>query len=277
VSVVRAVASRTDQAREYALKLISAQPGVQQRALVAAVQEDSDLATPTIHRLLQAMEREGVVEGRLDGQRKAYALPGAVAPVAAPPWAPARATARPAQSLSRGRRGELVAVVTALFVGAGLVAFVLAPNKDNDSFGGASAAPAAAPAPAPARARSQAPAVAPAKPKPKPKPKAKPRSAGALAAAQHTQVAVLSGSAVPGIASKTGDALKHKGFHVGTVTNAPGLSARSLVLYARGKTAAARALAGSLKIGATKPAAPSFQALAPKAGLIVVVGADRQR
>ena len=114
-------------------------------------------------------------------------------------------------------------------------------------------------------------------PKPKPKTRPKPRNAGGLAAAKRTQVAVLSGSAVPGIAGKTGDALKRKGFHVGTVANAPGPSQRSLVLYARGKKRAARALARSVKIGAVKPAGPNFQAIAPKAGLIVVIGADRKR
>ena len=243
---------------------------MQQRELVPAIQEETDLAISTIARLLQAMEREGLVEGRLDGRRKAYALPGAAAVPAPDPKASS------GQGVSRGSRGELVAVVTALFVAASLVAFVLAPDKNGDNGGGASAAPVKAPAPS-----KPAPAAAAPKPKPKakakPKPRPKPRNAGGLAAAKRTQVAVLSGSAVPGIAGKTGDALKRKGFHVGTVANAPGPSARSLVLYARGKKRAARALARSLKIGAVKPAGPNFQAIAPKAGLIVVIGADRKR
>ena len=242
---------------------------MQQRELVPAIQEETDLAISTIARLLQAMEREGVVEGRLDGRRKAYALPGVAAVPAAEPEASG-------QGVSRGSPTELVAVVTALFVAASLVAFVLAPDKNGDSGGGASAAPVKAPAPS-----KPAPAAAAPKPKPKakakPKPRPKPRNAGGLAAAKRTQVAVLSGSAVPGIAGKTGDALKRKGFHVGTVANAPGPSARSLVLYARGKKRAARALARSAKIGAVKPAGPNFQAIAPKAGLIVVIGADRKR
>jgi hypothetical protein len=259
--VATVVASRTDEARELALRLIEERPGVQQRQLVPAIQEETDLAISTITRLLQGMEREGVLDGRLDGRRKAYALPGAAAMPATEPEAPA-------QGVSRGSRGELVAVVTALFVAASLVAFVLAPDKNGDT-GSASAAPVAASAPAPAVVSSKpAPAATP-------KPKARPHKAGALAAAKRTEVAVLSGSAVPGIAKRTGAALKRKGFRVGTVTNAPGPSQHSLVLYARGKKKAARALARNIKIGAVKPVDPNSRALAPKAGLIVVVGAGR--
>jgi LytR cell envelope-related transcriptional attenuator len=259
VSVAVAVISRTDQGRELALRLIEERPGVQQRQLVPMIQEETDLATSTISRLLQGMEREGVLAGRLDGRRKAYVLPEAAAVPAAEPEAPA-------QGVSRGSRSELVAVVTALLVAASLVAFVLAPDKNGDTGARASAAPVAAPEPAAAPAAT-----------PKPKPKAKPRNAGALAAAKRTEVAVLSGSAVPGIAKSTSASLKRKGFRVGTVTNAPGPSQRSLVLYARGKKRAARALARSVKIGAVKRAGANFQAIAPKAGLIVVVGADRKR
>jgi hypothetical protein len=210
------------------------------------------------------MEREGVLDGRLDGRRKAYALPGAPAMPAAEQEAPVPA----AQGVSRGSRGELVAVVTALFVAASLVAFVLAPDKNGDT-GSASAASVVAPAPAPAAAST--------KPAPEATPKPKPRNTGALAAAKRTQVAVLSGSAVPGIAKRTGAALKRKGFRVGTVTNAPGPSQRSAVLYARGKKKAAAALARSAKIRAINPVDPNSQAIAPKAGLIVVIGADRKR
>jgi LytR cell envelope-related transcriptional attenuator len=263
VSVAVAVSSRTDQGRELALRLIGERPGVQQRALVPMIQEETDLATSTISRLLQGMERDGVLDGQLDGRRKAYVLPGAAA-------VPATEPRTPAQGVSRGSRSELVAVVTALFVAASLVAFVLAPDRNGDTGAHASAAPVAAPEPAASRSEP-APAATP-----KPKPKAKPRNAGALAAAKRTEVAVLSGSAVPGIAKKTGAALKRRGFRVGMVTNATGPSQRSLVLYARGKMSAARALARNIKLRAVKPVDPSSQAIAPKAGLIVVVGADRQ-
>jgi predicted transcriptional regulator len=251
------VASRTEQARELALRLVRERPGVQQRDLVAAVQEQTDLASSTITRMLQVLERDGDIEGRLDGRRKAYAPAGA-----------AQEERRPeATSTSPGSRGELVAVVTAVFIAASLVAFVLAPDKNDDSSSSA-AAPVAEPAPAP-----------PAKPrkktrKPKPRPR---RSTGALAAAKRTNVAVLSGSAVPGIAGKTGAALKRRGFRVGTVGNAPGPSDHSVVLYTRGKRGAARALGASIKIRATKAADPASTSTAPGAGLIVIVGADRRR
>jgi hypothetical protein len=257
------VASRTDQARELALRLVDEHPGIQQRDLVAAVQEKTDLATSTITRMLQVLERDGVLEGRLDGRRKAYALGSGGAPAQEAPRSDPAAT-------TRGSRGELVAVVTALFIAASLVAFVLAPDKNDDSSGG-SAAPVAEPAPEPptTQAKLQKKKAAPAK-------KRRTGTRG-LAAAKHTQVAVLSGSPVQGIASKTGSALKRRGFRVGTVGNAPGPSDRSVVLYARGKHAAAKALAASIGIRATKAADPASQSTAQGAGLIVVVGADRRR
>lgn len=263
MSVVTAVASRTDQARELALRLIEEQPGVQQRDVADAVKADTGLAGSTITRMLQGLEREGLVEGRLDGRRKAYALPAAARPGSQPQPAPA----------SRGSHSELVAVVTALFIAASLVAFVLAPDKNDDNLNG-SAAPVAEPTAGPPAEKPSTQAAT------RPKPKAKPerrKSAGALAAAKRTEVAVLSGSAVPGIAGKTGAGLKRRGFRVGTVGNAPGPSERSLILYTRGKRTAANALAASIKIRATKPADPSSTATAPTAGLIVVVGADRRR
>lgn len=268
--------SRTDEARDIAVRLIEERPGIQQREVVPVVQRETDLATSTITRLLQRLEREGAIEGRLDGRRKAYAPPGA--PVDQPA---AEAEAEPAAPSSRGSRGELVAVVTALFIAASLVAFVLAPNKDDsDVGGGASAAPAASQAPSPPPAPKAKPKPKP-KPAPKPAAKSKPKpkraSTSGLAAAKRTRVAVLSGSPIAGIAAKTGAALKRKGFKVGTVGNAPGPASRSVVLYAPGKKAAAHALARSAGIGAVKRADPASQAMDPKAGLLVVVGADRRR
>ena len=239
---------------------------MQQRHVVARVQEETDLANSTITRMLQTMERDGVLEGRLDGRRKAYALPAIAKPD----------PERQAPPTSRGSRGELVAVVTALFISASLVAFLLAPDKSDDSSSG-SAAPVAAPAPTPAAVEPSTQAVPQPKAKPEPAKPKRPRSAGALAAAKRTEVAVLSGSAVPGIAGKTGATLKRRGFRLGTVANAPGPSQRSLVLYTRGKRKAAKALAASIKIRATKPVDPGSKATAATAGLIVIVGADRRR
>src|SRR3954451_15937255 len=268
-TVTTAVPSRTHEARELALRLTREKPGIQQRDLVPAIQGETDLANSTITRLLQRMERDGELKGLLDGRRKAYALPSTPARTRAEPPAAAPAPAK-------GSRGELVALVSALFIAAALVAFVLAPDKGDSSGGRASAAPAVSPAPPPpAPTRSETPAKPKAKPKPKPRRRAP--SGAALAAAKRTQVAVLSGSAVPGIAAKTGAALKRKGFKVGTVGNAPGPSTTSVVLYARGKKNAAHALGRSIKIAAVKPADPASQAIDPKAGLLVVVGADRRR
>ena len=88
---------------------------------------------------------------------------------------------------------------------------------------------------------------------------------------------MLSGVGVPGIATRTGERLKGRGFRVGVVANAPAPSDRSVVLYARGKREAARALARRLRFRSVRPVDPGSRAAAPKAGLFVVLGADQQR
>ena len=277
MSVPTGVRSRTEEARELALRLIEDNPGVQQRDVIAQVQDDTGLAPSTVSRLLQGLERDGLLEGGRDGRRKTYAVAGQAAPGRQPETEPEPH----ALDTSPGTRGELVAVVTALFIAASLVAFVLAPDKGDDSERGslapvtASEEPPAPREPADEPAEPREPRSEPAS-KPKPKKRREPNAA-ALTAAKRTEVAVLSGSAVPGIAARTGEQLERKGFRVGMVTNAPGPSPGSVVLYARGKKSAAGALARSLKIRSVKAADPNAQALAPQAGLLVVVGADRRR
>jgi len=116
------------------------------------------------------------------------------------------------------------------------------------------------------------------KPKPKPKPKASPKpdppEGGGLAAAKRGPTAVLSGVAEPGAAAKFAKGLKRKGFRIGAVTNAPGPSARSTVLYAKGGLAAARALAKEAGIRTVKALDPATAGPAGGAKLVVIVGAS---
>lgn len=97
-----------------------------------------------------------------------------------------------------------------------------------------------------------------------------------LGAAKRLDTAVLSGVDVPGIAARTGSRLARRGFHVGAVANAPGPIERTVVLYAAGKRAQARALARAVGGRAVAPADPTTQSIAPGASLIVVLGADRR-
>ncbi len=89
-------------------------------------------------------------------------------------------------------------------------------------------------------------------------------------------VAVLSGSPVPGIAARTGQILKRKGFRLRAVTNAPGPSATSAVLYTKDRRYAARAMARALGIRTLKPADPASRAVSSNSRVIVIVGADRR-
>ena len=103
-----------------------------------------------------------------------------------------------------------------------------------------------------------------------------PASGGPLAAAKRIRIAVLSGSEVPGVAAKTGKRLRGDGFRVGAVGNGPGPSEQSRVLFAgKGDRPAARALAKELGIRRTGHLGSQTAGLAKGAGLVVIVGADR--
>jgi len=256
------VRASSTEARELALAEVGERPGVQQRDLAAIVQERSGLAASTVLKLLQGLERDGELVGLRDGRRKAYALPGEATEEPVAPSAPA-----PGHATS-GSGWELVALVSTIFIVAVLSAFFLVPEKQ-DRYRGSTEPAAAAPAPQPAAEPEPAPAPAPAR-------KAKPRRrASGLAAARRARTAVLSGVGVPGIAGRTAKSLERKGFRVGTVANAPGPSERSLVLYRPGKRRAAHALARTMRIRSVRPVDAASRAVAPRAPLLVVLGADR--
>jgi predicted transcriptional regulator len=151
--------------------------------------------------------------------------------------------------LSPGTTRTLLGLLAAILVAAAVAAFFLAPEKHSSTKLEPAVAPPAAKAPAPA----------PAPP------------------ANHTRVAVLSGSPVPGIAGHTGQQLRRKGFHVGAVANAPGPSEHSSVLYAHGQRGAARVLARTLGIGSITRLDATNASVAAGAKLVVIVGADRRR
>ncbi|MEA2364126.1 MAG: hypothetical protein QOD71_3271 [Thermoleophilaceae bacterium] len=89
-------------------------------------------------------------------------------------------------------------------------------------------------------------------------------------------VAVLNGTTVPGLAATLSDEVGAAGFKVGTITNFTDQQlAESVVQYAPGHEAEARAVSRRLGIGQREPVNPSSQALAGDASVIVIAGADK--
>jgi hypothetical protein len=89
-------------------------------------------------------------------------------------------------------------------------------------------------------------------------------------------VAVLNGTTVPGLAATLSDEVNAAGFKVGTITNFSDQQlAESVVQYAPGHQAEARAVSRRLGIAQREPVNPSSQALAGDATVIVIAGADK--
>jgi hypothetical protein len=89
-------------------------------------------------------------------------------------------------------------------------------------------------------------------------------------------VAVLNGTTVPGLAATLSDEVGAAGFKVGTITNFSDQQlAESVVQYAPGHEAEARAVSRRVGITQREPVNPSSQALAGDATVIVIAGADK--
>ncbi len=103
----------------------------------------------------------------------------------------------------------------------------------------------------------------------------KQRNGGAVKPGSVT-VAVLNGTTVPGLAATLSDEVGAAGFKVGTITNFSDQQlAESVVQYAPGHEAEARAVSRRLGITQREPVNPSSQALAGDATVIVIAGADK--
>jgi hypothetical protein len=89
-------------------------------------------------------------------------------------------------------------------------------------------------------------------------------------------VAVLNGTAVPGLAASIGDTVEAAGFKLGNIDNAPEQAANeSAVLYVPGNDAAAEEVAKELDISQVGEIDPETQAQAGNAQVVVVVGPDQ--
>jgi hypothetical protein len=90
-------------------------------------------------------------------------------------------------------------------------------------------------------------------------------------------VAVLNGTTVQGLAAKVGEEVDAAGFTPGTIGNAARIDqTRSQVLYRKGQSKAARAVANRLGIKDIAPADSVNQEIAGSFDAVVLVGSDRQ-
>jgi hypothetical protein len=88
------------------------------------------------------------------------------------------------------------------------------------------------------------------------------------------EVAVLNGTAVPGLAARFGDAVERKGFKLGEVTNSASSFADSIVMYRRGRAPEARKVGKALRISRLRLMTPDIATVSAGAPVSVVVGQD---
>ena len=104
----------------------------------------------------------------------------------------------------------------------------------------------------------------------------KPKHKAAVNPANVT-VAVLNGTTVPGLAATLSDQIGAAGFKIGTITNfSPNQQlAESVVQYAPGHEAEAKAVGRRIGVNQREPISQSSLALAGDAAVIVIAGADK--
>jgi hypothetical protein len=88
-------------------------------------------------------------------------------------------------------------------------------------------------------------------------------------------VAVLNGTAVPGLAAKVGDDVDTNGYALGAVTNSELPADESMVLFERGHEDEAEAVADDLGIKSVGLIDEDSRALADGADVVVIAGEDR--
>lgn len=89
------------------------------------------------------------------------------------------------------------------------------------------------------------------------------------------EVAVLNGTAVPGLADKVGDDVEANGFTVGAVTNSESPFDDTVVMFTPGNEREAEAVANKLGAVSVQPMDASARARAGGAGVAVIAGQDR--
>jgi len=88
------------------------------------------------------------------------------------------------------------------------------------------------------------------------------------------EVAVLNGTAVPGLAATFGDKVEAKGFKLGAVTNSSSSFADSVVMFKRGHKPEAKKVAKQLQVGKLQLMSGEIESVSAGAAVAVVVGED---
>lgn len=96
---------------------------------------------------------------------------------------------------------------------------------------------------------------------------------GALRPSQ-IEVAVLNGTAVPGLAADFGNKVERKGFQLGPVTNSSTSFTESVVMFQRGHAPEARRVAGAVGISQVRLMTSDIAAVSEGAPVAVIVGED---
>jgi LytR cell envelope-related transcriptional attenuator len=100
------------------------------------------------------------------------------------------------------------------------------------------------------------------------------KQAAAKPAPGEIEVAVLNGTAVPGLANSYGNKLEGKGFKLGAVTNSSSSFAESVVMFKRGHKPEAREVARQLGISKLQLMSGEIEAESAGASVAVIVGED---
>jgi LytR cell envelope-related transcriptional attenuator len=100
------------------------------------------------------------------------------------------------------------------------------------------------------------------------------KQASAKQAPSEIEVAVLNGTAVPGLANSYGNKLEGKGFKLGAVTNSSSSFAESVVMFERGHKPEAREVARQLGISKLQLISGEIEAESAGASVAVIVGED---
>jgi hypothetical protein len=100
-------------------------------------------------------------------------------------------------------------------------------------------------------------------------------TAGAGIVKQDVEVAVLNGTAVPGLAARVGDDVEANGYTLGAVTNSETPAMETVVLYERGHEEEAQVVARDLGVEVVQLLDPDTRELAVGADVVVVAGEDR--
>jgi LytR cell envelope-related transcriptional attenuator len=101
------------------------------------------------------------------------------------------------------------------------------------------------------------------------------REPKAAVATADVTVAVLNGTAVPGLGAKVGDDVEANDFKLGAVSTIPQPFDQTVVMFEKGQERAARKLARDLGVSPVQPIDRQAQRLSDGADLVVIAGQDR--